>query len=240
VSDIFREVEEEVRQERLQKWWKKYGNYIVAGASILIIGVAGWKLWERYDLQQRQKASADFEAASQMSQAGQADLAARSFATIAKTAPSGYAVVAQLAEADEMAAAGRTNEAVALYMKIAEKNHSGLGDMARMRAAWAQGDTLSSTELRTLLTPLNDGKSQWRFMARELLAYRTLRDGKTADSLKEYAAIAADSAAPQSVRDRAGAMATLIRTSGGRDFGTVPPPPPPVAPAAPNQGTATP
>jgi hypothetical protein len=234
VSDIFREVEEEVRQERLQKWWKKYGNYVVAGISILVIGVAGWKMWERYDMQQRLKASSQIESAAQIAAAGQDDLAAQAYAQIAKKAPSGYALVAQLSQADEYMASGRTNDAVALYMKIADNDKGGLGDVARMRAAWVQGDKLSTEELKTLLAPLSDGKSQWRFMARELLAYRALHDDHTDVAQKEFAALAAEKDAPSSLRQRAEAMATLIRTSGGKDFGKVPEPPKQDAPA---QGT---
>ena len=236
MSDIFREVEEEVRQERLQKWWNTYGNYVVAGVSVIVIVVAGWKLWERYDQQQRLKASSEIESAAQISAAGQNDLAAQAYAQIAKKAPSGYALVAQLAEADELLASGRTGDAVALYMKIADKDKAGLGDVARMRAAWAQGDKLSTVALQTLLMPLNDGKSKWRFMARELLAYRALRDDKPADAQKEFTALAAATEAPASLRQRAEAMATLIRTSGGKDYGKVPEAPK----QTPQQGTATP
>jgi hypothetical protein len=240
VSDIFREVEEEVRQERLQQWWKKYGNFVVAGVSILVIAVAGWKLWERYDQQQRMKASGQIESAAAMSAAGQADLAAQAYAQIAKKAPSGYALLAQLSQADEMLASGRTNDAVALYMKVAESDKAGIGQVARMRAAWAQGDKLSSEELKTLLAPLNDGKSEWRFMARELLAYRALHDNAADAAGKEFAALAADKDAPASLRQRAEAMATLIRTSGGKDYGTVPPPAKPDAAASSAEGTKTP
>lgn len=239
MSDIFREVEEEVRQERLQKWWKKYGNYVVAGVSVIVIAVAGWKLWERYDQQERLKASASMESAAQIAAAGQDDLAADAYGKIAKKAPSGYALVAQLNQADELLASGRVNDAVAIYMKVADNDKAGLGQVARMRAAWAQGDKLPTADLKTLLAPLNDGKSKWRFMARELIAYRALRDGQGGDALKEYTALAADTDAPNSLRQRAEAMATLIRTSGGKDYGKVPEPPKPDQ-AATAQGTHTP
>ena len=247
MSDIFREVEEEVRQERLQKWWKKYGNYVVAGVSILVIGVAGWKLWERYDLQQRMKASTEMESAAQMSAAGASDMAAEAYGKIAKKAPSGYALVAELNQADELAAANHINEAVAIYMKIAEKDKAGLGDVARMRAAWAQGDSISTEQLKTLLAPLNDGKSKWRFMARELLAYRAWHDNHPAEALKQFSALAADNDAPAAIRQRAEAVASMLRTSGGKNFGSVPEPPKPdaaaggaAAPATPAQGNKKP
>ena len=236
MSDIFHEVEEEVRQERLQKWWKKYGDFVIAGVSVVVIGVAGYKLWQRYEEQQQIKAASEFQSAQMMSQAGQSDIAAQSYASIAKHAPGGYALIAQLAQADEMLSSGRTNDAVALYMKLADSDKAGLGQVARMRAAWAQADTLSVDALKALVAPLNDGKSQWRFMATELLAYRAMRDGKPAESLATYKILAADKDAPASLRQRAEAMVTLIETSGGKDFGTVPPPPKPTV----QQETATP
>jgi hypothetical protein len=239
VSDIFHEVDEEVRQERLQKWWKKYGDYVIAGVSVVAISVAGWKLYQHWEQQQRLKASSQFQSAMQMAQIGQSDLAAQAFGQIAKKAPGGYAIIAQLAEADQLLASGRANDAVALYMKLSKDNTAGLGDVARMRAAWAQADKLSTAELRTLVAPLNDGKSQWRFLAQELIAYRIYKDGQTAEALKQFKALAAAaSGAPATVRQRAQAMAILIDTSGGTDYGKVPPPP--KAEQEPQQGTATP
>jgi hypothetical protein len=95
---------------------------------------------------------------------------------------------------------------------------------------------LSTAQLSTLLAPLNTENSAWRYMAREILAYRTFRDGKTDAAQKEFEALAKSNGAPGALRQRASAMATLIRTSGGNDYGTVPLP----KPAAPAQGTPSP
>jgi hypothetical protein len=43
MSDIFQEVEEDVRRERYEKLWKKYGNYIIALAVLIVAGVAAWQ-----------------------------------------------------------------------------------------------------------------------------------------------------------------------------------------------------
>jgi len=237
VSDIFQEVEEEVRQERLQKWWKKYGDYVIAGVSVIVIGVAGWKLWQHYELEQQLKASSQFQSALQLAQAGQNDLATQAFGQIAKSAPGGYSAVAELSQADALLGQGRTNEAIAIYTKIMNNGKAGLDDVARVRIAWAEADTATTAELRTLLAPLNDDKSAWRFMAREILAYRAYRDGNASQAQKEFEAIARASDAPAAIRQRASAMDTFLRTSGGRNFGTVPLPKP-AAPA--QQGTPSP
>lgn len=232
MSDIFHEVEEEVRQERLRQWWKKYGDYVIAGVSVLVIGIAGYKLWQNWDQRERLKASSEFQSAVQMSQVGQSDIAAQAYGKIAQKAPGGYALVAELAQADELQSSGHINDAVAIYMKLADKDKTGLGAVARMRAAWAQADTISADKLKELVAPLNDGKSEWRFMAQELLAYRAMHDGQTAAALAAYKSLANDTNTPATIRQRAQALVSMIETSGGKDFGTVPPPPKPEAPNA--------
>ena len=44
VSDIFHEVDEEVRREQLKKLWDRYGNYVVAAAFLLVAAVAAKSL----------------------------------------------------------------------------------------------------------------------------------------------------------------------------------------------------
>lgn len=223
MSDIFREVEEEVRQERLQKWWKKYGDYVVAGVSVIIISVAGYKFWQHYEQQQRLKASSQYQSALQLAATGQIDNAAQAYAQIAKDAPGGYAAVAKMAQADALLQQGNTEQALALYSSLMKESKAGLGEVARIRSAWVQADTLSTEELRTLLAPLDNDKSAWRFMAREILAYRTYKDGKAKEAQKQFETLASAKDAPVAVRQRASAMASFLRTSGGENYGTVPP-----------------
>ena len=37
MSDIFQEVEEDVRRERYEQIWKQYGNYILAAAGVVVL-----------------------------------------------------------------------------------------------------------------------------------------------------------------------------------------------------------
>ena len=49
MSDIFQEVDEEVRREQLQKLWERYQNYIYAGIFVILAGVGGWRVNEWYE-----------------------------------------------------------------------------------------------------------------------------------------------------------------------------------------------
>ena len=53
MSDIFQEVEEDVRREHYEALWKQYGHYALALAVLLIIGVAGWQWYQNYDRTRR-------------------------------------------------------------------------------------------------------------------------------------------------------------------------------------------
>jgi len=229
VSDIFREVEEDVRRERLEKLWKQYGDYVIAGVAVVVLGVAGFKLLQHYEAQQLAKASVSYTAAMDLSNRGHNTEAAQAFAAIVKSAPSGYAATAKLAEADALLAAGKTADAVALYKAIADKDSSELGELARVRAAWALADTSSKSDLQNLLAPLLDDKSSWRFMAREILAYCDFRDKSMMAAQTEYQSLARDPGTPATLRQRATAMVSLIRAGGAADYGTVPPLPKPDA-----------
>jgi hypothetical protein len=225
VTDIFQEVEEDVRRERFEKIWKQYGDYIIAGVATIVIAVAGFKLYERYEEQQRLKASALFNTAQQAMESGNGAAAASTFGQIAKTAPSGYAQIARLAQADALFTAGNRADATAIYREVIAKDKAYLGDVARIRLAWAMVDTAPRSETETTLGPLTAPTSAWRFMAREVLAYADYHAGATAQAMREYKSLADDAGAPAPVRGRANAMASFLAAGGTKDFGSVPKPP---------------
>ena len=43
MGDIFREIDEELRQERFEKLWQSYGKYIIAAIVAVVVGVGGCK-----------------------------------------------------------------------------------------------------------------------------------------------------------------------------------------------------
>jgi hypothetical protein len=240
VSDIFREVEEDVRRERFEQLWKKYGDYIIAGAAVVVIAVACFQLWRIYDQRQRVKASDEYMAADQLLQAGQASDAQTAFAKLQETAPGGYAAIAKLQEADAMVTSGNTADAVLIYKQIAAGKDDILAAVARIHAGWAIVDSSPKSDVVSLIGPLTDSSSPWHSMAREILAYADYRAGATQAALQEYQALFNDPNAPSQLRVRCDVMATFIKAGGDKNYGTVPPPQPapPSATQTPPQGAA--
>jgi len=231
LSDIFREIEEEVRRDRYEQLWKQYGDYVIAAVALLVIAVAGFELWRYYDARQRLRASDEYQAAAALLNSNKPLDAAAAFAQLAKDAPGGYAQVSQLQAADALLAAGKTDAAVAAYKKIEGGSDEMLAAVARLRIGWAIVDTAPRLELETLLAPLTDPASPWKPMAREILAYSDYHMGAAKEALTAYEGLAADKDAPLGLRQRSEAMATFLKGGGDNDYGALPKESAPPAPA---------
>ena len=229
MSDIFREVEEDVRRERFEKLWKAYGTYAIAALCLLFAGIAFWQVWERHEQQERAKVSDAFMAAQRISNPqGQAS----AMVDIARTAPKGYAGVARLAEASAMFASGQQGNAIALYKDIAANDSGPIGSVARLRAAWALADSASRNDLAALLKPLDQSGNAYRENAQEIMAYADYRAMDTKSALAKYTDLSVNPDAPDALRARAKAMAAFLRNGGAKSYGSVPADPVPAPPAA--------
>ena len=238
MTDIFREVEEDVRRERYEKLWKKYRDQITAAGALIIIGMAGYQLYRVYERREEEKASIAYAVAAEMLDRGQAAAAAPQFAALAKTAPGGYAAVARIAAADALYAQGQKEEAIRLYQQIANGTDPYLGAAARLHAAWALADAAPRSDVETLLAPLADKSTGWHQLAREVIAYEDLRSGNEVQALRAYEDIAGDPDSPASLKGRANAMVRFLKAGGDANYGTVPEPKP--ARASPNRPGGTP
>lgn len=219
MSDIFREVEEEVRRDRLEKLWKQYGDYVVAAAALLILAAAAFRLWTYYESRERARASNEYLAAQQLLQAGQDRAAAEQFARLVKNAPRGYAKLAQLQAADALSAMGNTAAALVNYRKLIDGGDEMLASIARVRAAWILVEGAPKAEVEQMLGGLAADTSPWRLVAREILAYADYRAGAIQQALAAFQKLSTDPKAPAGIKARTTAMATFIRAGGNKDVG---------------------
>jgi hypothetical protein len=210
VSDIFQEVDEEVRREKLKAIWDRYGNLIVALALVVVLAVAGWRGYEYWDNQKAAESGTAFEAAVALAESGKQAEAQAAFAKIATQGSSGYRVLARFREAAEFAKTDR-DAAVKIYDALAAD--SGLGralqDLAAVRAGLILVDTASLADLTGRLEPLTAKDRTFRHSARELLAISAWRTGDSAAATKWFDLIVADSETPAGTRQRIEVLQTL-------------------------------
>jgi hypothetical protein len=203
VSDIFQEVDEEVRREQLKKLWERWGNYVVAAAILLVAGVGAWRGYEWWEAKKAAESGAAFEAAATLAEAGKRSEAEAAFAKVATDGTTGYRHLARLREAAELAQTD-PKAAIAAYDKIAADGAVGqvLQDLAALRAGALLIDAGSLAEAQRKLEPLAAAERTFRYTARELLVLAAWRAGDSA-ALKRWSdMILTDVQTPSSTRQR--------------------------------------
>jgi hypothetical protein len=203
VSDIFHEVDEEVRREQLKKLWERYGNYVVAAAIVVVAGVGAWRGYEWWEARKAAEAGAAFEAASALADAGKRGEAEAAFAKIAADGTAGYRHLARLRETAELAQTD-PKAAIAAYDKIAADGALGpvLQDLAALRAGALLIDAGSYTEAQQRLEPLAAADRTFRYTAREFLVLAAWRAGDSAAAKRWSDMIMTDAQTPAATRSR--------------------------------------
>jgi hypothetical protein len=207
VPDLFDEVQEDLRAERMQRLMKRYGGLLAGAALLVVLGVAGAQGWRWWQDRQAMQAAGEFLATAQAAAAPGAEdkaIAAR-FASLAATAPSGYATLARLRAAALLAEGGDRAAALAIWDSLSrdgsvEPLYRDLATLLWGLHALDGGD-LAAVESR--LAPLATPDGAWRFSAAEVRALAAIRRGETEQARRGLAALAADQAAPEGVRQRA-------------------------------------
>jgi len=215
VADIFQEVDEEVRRERLKKLWERYGNLIVAGCVVVVLGVGAWRGYEWWQTKKAAESGAAFEAAVSLAEAGKHQEADAAFAKLATDGTAGYRALARLREAAELASTDR-KAAVKDYDEIAADKSSGqvIQDLAAVRAGFLLVDTAPYSEMRARLEALTQGDRTFRYSARELLALSAWKAGDMTTARQWADMIITDPQSPAGTRNRAEVLSELIAASG--------------------------
>lgn len=171
MSDIFDEIDEEVRREQFRKLWERYGYLIIAVAVLFVLGVGGWQGYQYWRDKQAAQFGAQFTAAAELAEKGKHAEAEKAFAEIAQKGTTGYRVLAKLREAGEIEQRD-PKAATAAYDDIAKDSSAGqpLQDFAAVRAGMLMVDKAPLAEVDQRLAPLATGSGPFRHSAREMLA----------------------------------------------------------------------
>ncbi|MEO6946507.1 MAG: tetratricopeptide repeat protein [Nitrobacter sp.] len=216
MSELFGEVDEELRREQLKRIWDRYSALIIAAAVLIVAAVGGWRGYQYLEAKKAAVAGSAFEAAAGLADQNKSAEAEAAFTKLAATAPSGYRNLSRLRAAAEAAKrdpkAGNIKAAVKLYDEIAADGgfSSTERDLARVRAAGLLLDTETYNNMLQRLEPTTAPEATFRHTARELLALSAWRANDTTAARKWLDMIAEDGQTPSSLRSRAEALQALL------------------------------
>ncbi|QIP00114.1 tetratricopeptide repeat protein [Bradyrhizobium symbiodeficiens] len=211
MSELFNEVDEEVRREQFKKLWDKYSIVFIALMVLVVAAAAGWQGYKYFQAQKAAAAGAAFEKAAELSEQDKHAEAEAAFTELAGKAPSGYRTLARLRAAAE--AVPRDAKAAAkMYDDIAADRSVGgeWQDLARIRAAGLLLDSASYAEMQQRLESSAAPKSTFRHSAREMLALSAWRNNDMTAARKWLDAIGEDGETPPGLRSRAEALQALL------------------------------
>ena len=211
MTELFDEVDEEVRRDQLKKLWDRYSLYIVALAILIIAGVGGWRGYQYLEAKKAAEAGDAFNKAVELSDQNKHAEAETAFTDLAAKAPSGYRMLARFRAAAETA--NRDPQAAAkLFDDLAADRSVGAEqqELARIRAAGLMLDTASYKDMVQRLEPSTGPGATFRHVARELLALSAWRANDVAATRQWLDMIALDGETPPSMRSRAEALQGLL------------------------------
>ncbi|MDP9195585.1 MAG: tetratricopeptide repeat protein [Pseudomonadota bacterium] len=204
MSELLREIEEEIRRERLLAVWKKYHTLIIGTVLAVVVGTAGVAGWHEWRDSRNSRATAELSALVLQAPADPAQ-SAQALASFAQNAPASQAMLARLHEAGALAKAGKTTEAIQIWDTVSADRSvdAPWRDLATLLSVMHQADSGDPVALLKRLEPLTGADSSWRFSAREWAAVLKARSGNRAEAAQMLHALASDPQTPASLRERA-------------------------------------
>ncbi|MGH6830437.1 MAG: tetratricopeptide repeat protein [Methylocella sp.] len=214
MTEFFREVDEDVRRDRVLRYWTKYRYLLIALAVLVVAGTGAWGLYNHYRGEAAQAASAKYEAAAQLSRDGKSAEAAAAFDALSKTAPKGYAILARLRAADERAASD-PQAAINSYEALAAdpRFDPAFKDFAKLRAAMLRLDSDDPLEFERTFAPLASDSFPYHHQIREFLGLAALKRNAFDTAGNWFDGIVSDTRAPAGIRMRAQALLGLVQSA---------------------------
>jgi len=212
MSDIFREIDDDIRRDQAIDVWKKYGPLFFAFGLILVALTAGYRFYTHYETQKAEALGSRFQAAIEASTAGKTDEATKEFSAIAADGGVGYALLSRFRLAIERSLTDKADGAKLFDVLASDATLPPvLRGLARLRSATLIADTASSEELQTKLQPLIVPGGTWAGNARELVGLKALKAGDIAGAGKLFDEIVTDDIAPATLKQRVQIYLAIVK-----------------------------
>lgn len=211
MSDIFREVDEELRQDQFKTLWKKYGWMVITVVVIVVGGVGGKQAWDSYQQSKAIKLSDSYAAAMQSVETEDLEAAASQFEALTGQG-GGHALLARFQQARLLADDGDIEGAVAALDQLRGEAgaDSPLGELAAMESILLRLDSGAPAELEAELQPFLAEGNAYRPAALELSGLLALKQGDSEGAREQFTALAAAPDATVAMRQRASQILTVL------------------------------
>jgi hypothetical protein len=201
---LLREVDEELRRDRMRKLWRQSAPFVFGAAAAVILLVAGYEGWRWWTSSNAAQSSDQFYAAAQAADGSDLDAAKKALDEVIAKGSGAYPALALFREASLLAQQGKIDEAVAAYDALAtNQSNTHLRELALVMGGNLlidKGD-VAAVEQRVggSITP----ESPMRNAAREVLGLAQYKAGELDKAMTTFQAIIDDPYASRDLQSRA-------------------------------------
>jgi hypothetical protein len=209
-QDTFlREVDEELRRERVNTFFARYTWHLVAAVVLFLAAIGGVIWWQNKEQANRGLEGEALLEAIQKAEVGNRPASLAKAQEISDSGADGYRVAASFLKASNEAEAGNAAAAAATLRAIAEDEDLAepYRQAALIRQTLLEYDRLQPQAVIQRLGPLARPGQPWFGTAGELVAIAHLRLRQNDRAGQLFARIARDETVPSSIRTRAVQMA---------------------------------
>ncbi len=214
MSDIFHEVDEDVRRDKAADLWRRFQTPIFVIAFLIVAATGAYSYFQSKRQQAAETANARFEAAVALADEGKMAEAAAAFDALAREAPPGYAALARIRAAEarpDRAQALAELNAIAEDQKVDKLNQQ----VALLRAALLVIESGDREKMERALGPMMTSDGVFRFSAQEWNGLDALANDDFDEAERVFEQVLANPDAPQSMRQRASAYRGLLHAKRG-------------------------
>ncbi|MBL1242490.1 MAG: tetratricopeptide repeat protein [OCS116 cluster bacterium] len=214
MSDVFEEVNDDIRRDNMAKLWKKYGPWVIGVCVLIVAAVGGSQFYKNYQVSQAEAASNAYDAYLTVLNAEGATGVdgATEFEVVAQSGHAGYIFLSKMAQADAFARDKNLIEAVKLYDIIASDSSLAQNDrdVATIKAAYLLVDSTSLEDIKSRLAAVNVVENAFRFQARELIGLSAYKTEAYSEAQEIFSSLSQNAQTPDSIRGRAANLIALL------------------------------
>ena len=215
-DSFIREVNEQIRSERLSNFWGRYGVLVIGAAVLIVLASAGAGIYEYWSNSRASSSGDQFASALKLASEGKQDEALKALSDLETSGHGSYPVLAKFRSATLLAQKGDAAAAISAFTDIGNDTSAPqvFRDTAKVRAAWLLVDNGTYEQVSAQAEALSSDGQPMRNSAREALGLAAYKAGNFPQAKQWFEQITGDVQAPRNVASRAQIMLDNIAASG--------------------------
>ncbi len=191
VENFFKEVSEEVQNDRIKKIWDTYGLHIIIAIIVILTIAVSFETFKAWRVKHNESWSDAYAYALNLQNQGKFDESLNVLGEIEQQNNGIYKDLAQIQKANILFEQGKNDEALGILQSIVDNENINpkMRHITAVKLASYKLDTAPREEIEKLLSPLMSEENSWKNIAKEMLAMLEIREGNIEKAKQLYTEI---------------------------------------------------